>query len=164
VSHNAGKKRSRTNDLAAESESDQHVLDADFDSVRTTLIVPARPEMWSIVRLTTSALATRLDYQLEDVEDLRIAITELCMSIAVGAAADATCECQFDISPDRFEVVCRVFPVRDQDPSNAGEFNSALDLSKQILGATVEQYNIDPVEDGVRSGYLSKERGLGASR
>lgn len=125
---------------------------------QVTLVVPARPEMWSIVRMTASVLASRLELTFEDVEDLRLAVTELCSSCSVGAGPDATCEARFEISSDRFELYLDISPV-ETSPSPTGEEGhlSMLELSEQILRATVDSHAIDPVQDGLRHTYLCKD-------
>jgi hypothetical protein len=122
------------------------------------LVVPARPEMWSIVRMTASVLAARLELTFEDVEDLRLAVTELCSSCAVGAGADATCEARFEIFGDRFELHLDISPV-EASPAPSGEQGrlSMLELSEQILLATVDDHAIEPVQDGLRHAYLCKD-------
>ena len=131
----------------------------DLNRVRdqVILVVPARPEMWSIVRMTASVLAALLELSFEEVEDLRLAVTELCSSCAVDAAPDATCEARFEISPDRFELHLEISPVAES-PSPTGEHGilSMLELSEQILLATADNHVIDPVQDGLRHAYLCK--------
>jgi len=123
------------------------------------LVVPARPEMWSIVRMTASVLATRLELTFEEVEDLRLAVTELCSSCAIGAASNATCEARFEISSDRFELHLDISPVEasPSPTSEQGQSMSMLELSEQILRATVDDHTIDPVQDGLRHAYLCKD-------
>jgi hypothetical protein len=125
---------------------------------QVSLVVPARPEMWSIVRMTASVIAARLELTFEEVEDLRLAVTELCSSCAVGAASNATCEARFEISSDRFELHLDISPV-EASPSPAGEEGhlSMPELSEQILLATVDDHAIDPVQDGLRHAYLCKD-------
>jgi len=138
----------------------QPVPPVELNQVRdqVTLVVPARPEMWSIVRMTASVLASRLELTFEDVEDLRLAVTELCSSCAVGALPDATCEARFEISGDRFELDLEISPV-EATPLPTGEQGhlSMLELSEQILRATVDEHTIDPVQDGLRHAYLCKD-------
>lgn len=135
-------------------------VDPDSPSEQILLIVPARPEMWAVVRMTASAIATRLDFSFEDIEDLRLAVTELCGSCSVGAVGDAKCECRFEISDEDFEMHCEVFPVEDvEHHENEYKLMSTLELSQQILEATVDRYTIDPIENGVRHGSLCKLRG-----
>jgi serine/threonine-protein kinase RsbW len=123
------------------------------------LVVPARPEMWSIVRMTASVLATRLELTFEEVEDLRLAVTELCSSCAIGAASNATCEARFEISSDRFELHLDISPVEASSAPTGeqGQSMSMLELSEQILRATVDNHTIDPVQDGLRHAYLCKD-------
>jgi hypothetical protein len=125
---------------------------------QVTLVVPARPEMWSIVRMTASVLAARLELTFEEVEDLRLAVTELCSSCAVGAALEATCEARFEISGDRFELHLDISPVEATLPRTGDEGRlSMLELSEQILRATVDDHAIDQVQDGMRHAYLCKD-------
>jgi serine/threonine-protein kinase RsbW len=124
---------------------------------QVVLVVPARPEMWSIVRMTASVLAARLDLSFEDVEDLRLAVTELCSSCAVGASPEATCEARFEISDDRFELHLEVTPVKASSPAKSESGMSMLELAEQILRATVDNHSIDPVQDDLRHAYLRKD-------
>jgi hypothetical protein len=125
---------------------------------KVVLVVPARPEMWSIVRMTASVLASRIELSFEDVEDLRLAVTELCSSCAVGASAEATCEARFEISSDRFELHLEVAPVLESPVPVADQGAlGLLELSDQILRATVDSHALDPVKDGLRHGFLCKD-------
>lgn len=42
------------------------------------LIIPAKPEYVGIVRLTTSGVANRMGYSYDDIEDIKIAVSEAC--------------------------------------------------------------------------------------
>jgi hypothetical protein len=126
---------------------------------RVTLTVPASPQMWSVVRMTASVLANQLNFTFDDIEDLRLAVTELCSSCAVGTGEGARCECQFTIGSDCLEMHCNVSPVSDSmDPPEEGRLLTKLELSEQILLATTDEHSIGQVVSGVRQGYLRKER------
>src|SRR6266550_3660719 len=45
------------------------------------LVVPAAPEYLRLVRLTAAGLASRLGFTFDEVEDLRIAVDELCFHL-----------------------------------------------------------------------------------
>jgi hypothetical protein len=141
-------------------KTNQTVPAVEMSPVRdqVVLVVPARPEMWSIVRMTASVLASRIELSFEDVEDLRLAVTELCSSCAVDATLEATCQARFEISRDRFELHLEVAPVLASPPptSEPGSLGM-LELSDQILRATVDSHAIDPVQDGLRHAYLCKD-------
>ena len=49
------------------------------------LVVPAAPEYLRLVRLTAAGLASRLGFTFDEVEDLRIAVDELCFHLLGGA-------------------------------------------------------------------------------
>ncbi|MBP3041004.1 anti-sigma B factor RsbW [Bacillaceae bacterium Marseille-Q3522] len=40
--------------------------------------IPAKPEFVSVVRLTLSGIASRMEFAYEDIEDLKIAVSEAC--------------------------------------------------------------------------------------
>ena len=48
------------------------------------LVVPAAPEYLRLVRLTAAGLASRLGFTFDEVEDLRIAVDELCFHLLGG--------------------------------------------------------------------------------
>src|ERR671933_512426 len=45
------------------------------------LVVPAAPEYLRLVRLTAAGMASRLGFTFDEVEDLRIAVDELCFHL-----------------------------------------------------------------------------------
>ena len=58
------------------------------------LLVPAIPSSLRLARLTASSLAADLDWCLDDIEDLRIAVDELTAALIDGTG-DATLELEF---------------------------------------------------------------------
>ena len=145
----------------SKTKTARNVPRAETARAQVVLTVPARPEMWPVVRMTASALASQLDFPFEAVEDLRLAVTELCNSCAFDAGSGATCECQFEIANTHFEMHCQVSPVTESQSQPSPQEHplmSVLDLSRQILRATVDEFEIQPANDGMRQGYLLKER------
>jgi anti-sigma regulatory factor (Ser/Thr protein kinase) len=52
---------------------------ADKDEVK--LVVPASPEFVRLARVTASGLANRLGFSYDEIEDLRLAVDELCHAV-----------------------------------------------------------------------------------
>src|SRR5207248_3643455 len=63
------------------------------------LVVPGDSSYLAVLRTATAGLAARLQFTLDQIEDLRIAVDEACaMLLAIAPhAADLTCE--FDVTP-----------------------------------------------------------------
>jgi len=122
---------------------------------RVTVVLPARPEMWSVLRLVASALGAQLDFSLDDIEDLRLAINELCTACASGATVDSELTCTLMWGDGGLEVVCCVAGVSEpKDDSTA----SLLELSAQILAAVTTDYQLDPISGDTCQGMFRKVR------
>ncbi|GAA4112602.1 anti-sigma regulatory factor [Nocardioides fonticola] len=61
--------------------------------------VPADGAYVSVIRTTTAGLAARLDFTLDDVEDLRIAVGEACAVLLEQADDGADLEAAFWLEP-----------------------------------------------------------------
>ncbi len=87
------------------------------DLVRLRL--PAVGAYLSVLRSATAGLAARLDFTLEEIEDLRIAVDEACAILLNNAAPQAELSCEFELLPDELRVSVTVptidgaQPVRD---------------------------------------------------
>ncbi len=65
-----------------------------------SLIIPARAEYIDIVRLTLYGIATRMGYTYEDIEDMKVAVSEACNNVVLHAyeSSEGKVEVRFDIS------------------------------------------------------------------
>ena len=82
------------------------------------LVVPAVPSSLQLARLTASSLAADLDWPLDDIEDLRIAVDELTAALIAGAPGE-TLELEFaqdGASPPGVGLVCEHRPLEPLDP------------------------------------------------
>jgi serine/threonine-protein kinase RsbW len=52
--------------------------------------MPAKPEYVGVIRLTLSGIATRMGYAYEEIEDLKIAVSEACTNAVQHAYKDNT--------------------------------------------------------------------------
>lgn len=118
------------------------------------LHLPVRPELWVLARMSASAIASRLDFGFDAVEDLRLAIDELCNSCAAGAASESRLELHYRWDEDTIHVACNVNAI---GPASPGA-NDTLELSARILDALVDDHGIEPVVGDRRRGWLTKRR------
>ena len=68
------------------------------------LRLPATSAYLSVLRTATASLASRLDFTLDDIEDLRIAVDEACALVLPHALEGASLECVFNLGPGSLAV------------------------------------------------------------
>lgn len=111
------------------------------DVVRIRL--PADSGYLSVLRTATAGLAARLDFTLDEIEDLRIAVDEACAMLLPQAIAGAQLTCSFRLDPATLEVVVTIpttdgaLPMRDTFSwtvlsALAGEVDSGSDEDRQV--------------------------------
>jgi serine/threonine-protein kinase RsbW len=89
------------------SESGQAI---DEDVVLLT--VPADGGYLGVLRTATAGLAARLQFALDDIEDLRIAVDEACAMLLAVATRDAELTCRFTVTDDALSVEVSVPAAR----------------------------------------------------
>lgn len=68
------------------------------------LRLPAERAYVSVLRTTTAGLAARLDFTIDDIEDLRIAVGEACAMVLPEADPGTSLLARFDLAPGRLTV------------------------------------------------------------
>ncbi len=102
------------------------------DAVR--LSVPVALEYVRIIRLTGSGVASRLGFDVEEIENFRVALDELA-SMAIEVAAPGTLELTFFTTDSELRVTGRA-PVAD------GAEVGVEALTAQILKAVIDDYEL----------------------
>lgn len=84
------------------------------------LTVPADVGYLGVLRTATAGLAARLQFALDEIEDLRIAVDEACAMLLAIAVRGAELECRFAVTDDALTVEVTVDTVpRAQLPSTS---------------------------------------------
>jgi len=78
--------------------------------------LPADSAYLSVLRTATAGLAARLDFTLDEIEDLRIAVDEACAMLLPQAIETAQLTCRFDLTPDTLSVTVTIPTTRGQLP------------------------------------------------
>jgi serine/threonine-protein kinase RsbW len=68
------------------------------------LTVPADGGYLSVLRTATAGLAARLQFALDEIEDLRIAVDEACAMLLAIAPRGAELDCRFAVTEDALTV------------------------------------------------------------
>lgn len=74
------------------------------DQPDVELRLPADNVYVSVLRMTTAGLAARLDYTLDDIEDLRMAVGEACALVLAGAEPDGRLDVGFELGEGSMRV------------------------------------------------------------
>jgi len=86
---------------------------ADYVHVR----MPAEGAYLSVLRTATAGLAARLDFTLDEIEDLRIAIDEACAMLLAQAIPGTDLECAFELGADEVTITVSVVAAQARVPA-----------------------------------------------
>jgi serine/threonine-protein kinase RsbW len=84
---------------------------------QVTIRMPADGAYLSVLRTATAGLAARLDFTLDEIEDLRIAVDEACGMLLAQAAPGADLECDFTLGEDRMSIAVSTLAAQPQPPA-----------------------------------------------
>src|SRR5256884_9162806 len=84
---------------------------------QVTIRMPADGAYLSVLRTATAGLAARLDFTLDEIEDLRIAVDEACGMLLAQAAPGADLECDFTLGEDRMSIAVSARSQQPRPPS-----------------------------------------------
>ncbi|WP_433181957.1 anti-sigma factor [Actinoallomurus sp. CA-150999] len=82
-----------------------------------TVRLPADSAYLSVLRTATAGLAARLDFNLDEIEDLRIAIDEACAMLLAQAVPGTDLTCEFQLNDDAMSISVSVLTVDGLEPS-----------------------------------------------
>jgi serine/threonine-protein kinase RsbW len=159
-----------TEDTAAttdyESVPGQRDPDADHEASQDThdhvkVCMPAEGAYLSVLRTATAGLAARLDFTLDEIEDLRIAVDEACAMLLAQAIPGTNLECTFDLGEDLMMITVAVTAAEPRIPAKdtfawtvlsalAGTVDSRLGPDDQV--AIVLRKRRETLKSGLRSG------------
>lgn len=140
--------------------------DTPSGSVRDTVVVtlPAAGAYLSVLRTTTAGLAARLDFTLDDIEDLRIAVDEACALLLADALPGSDLRCGFELTATAITITVTVSTVSGLTPSRdtfawtvltalAGEVDAEADPDGRVTLSLIKRRAIaatDPPAGGDR--------------
>jgi serine/threonine-protein kinase RsbW len=100
--------------------------------------LPATADLVALARFTAATLAAKADFDVEEIEDLRLAVDELCvMMIRLGGAGRL--ELRFERERDELEVSCTQ-AAAPGSPDHRAPMTADDGLSERILDALVDQH------------------------
>ena len=126
----------------------------DRNGEEVKLTMPAVPQLLRVARLTAAGLAGRLGFNFDEIEDVKIAVDELCFALVGTKGRDGDLTLTYRLLPDALEI--------EGTGTFAGEGGHPVpsELSAQILAAVVDEHEL--TSDGDRLRFrLRKQRAAG---
>ena len=102
------------------------------------LRIPADSAYLSVLRTVTAGLAARLDFTLDDIEDLRIAVDEATAMVLPQTVPNSDLSCSFFLSEARLGVAVKATCDAPRPPSQNGFAWTVLAALTSSLDATVD--------------------------
>ena len=102
-----------TEDTAATTAPPGDRDTADYVQVK----MPAESAYLSVLRTAAAGLAARLDFTLDEIEDLRIAIDEACAMLLSQAIPGTDLECVFELGTDQVKITVSVTAAQARKPA-----------------------------------------------
>jgi serine/threonine-protein kinase RsbW len=119
------------------------------------LTIPSGADLLVLARLTAATVASRAGFDVEEVEDLRLAVDELCVAL-IRPGTEGRLTLEFVRDADLIEVRCS-YEVLDTAASAEADDDLIEGLSDRILDALVDEHGRLLV-DGSEQAWLRKRR------
>ena len=119
-------------------------MDDDGEGEQVRLTMPATPHLLRVARLTAAGLASRLGFSFDQVEDVKIAVDELCFALVGTKGRDGMLTLVYRLEADRLVI------------EGTGDFLDGAarpttnELSTRILSAVVDEHEVDERDGTVR--------------
>jgi hypothetical protein len=129
------------------------VTDVDGEEVRLTM--PATPQLLRVARLTAAGLAGRLGFSFDEIEDVKIAVDELCFALVGSRGRTGSLTVTYRLGDHELAIEGEgVFSDGGGDGAPAPS-----DLSSQILAAVVDDHELTRDGDTMRFRLLKRRVG-----
>ena len=103
------------------------------------LRLPADGAFVAILRTATAGLAARLDFTLDDIEDLRIAVDEACAMVLPQANTGSSLDCRFWLGDGAITVAVSAECDQPRQPSQDGFAWTVLSALATEVSAETER-------------------------
>ena len=131
----------------------QDEIDVRREEVRLTM--PAVPQLLRVARLTAAGLANRLGFSYDEIEDVKIAVDELCFALVGSRGHAGSLLITYRLADDALTI-----EGEGTYANGNGEGAPApSDLSAQILAAVVDDHELTRDGDLMRFRLIKRRVG-----
>lgn len=130
-----------------------------MEHIRISL--PGKPEYVSIARLTASVIANQMGFNIDDVEDIKVAVGEACNNAVLhGRSQEEIFEVQFEVQDSRMVIEVRDngtgFDLDEYQAPEPGELKEN-GLGIFIMKTLMDEVDFIPVQNNGTTIRLVKE-------
>jgi serine/threonine-protein kinase RsbW len=118
------------------------------DDSPVRLVIPAHARFLRLARLTAAGIAGDSGFGLEAIEDLRVAVDEVCAILIEGAAENAELELVYRSTPDGL--------VIEGSCPNPGTEPDLHPVARELLAMTADDYSVYGAGDVVSFRLLKR--------
>lgn len=123
--------------------------------------LPGKPEYVSIARLTASVIANQMGFNIDDVEDIKVAVGEACNNAVLhGKSHEEVFEIQFEVQESRMVIEVRDngngFDLDEYQAPEPGHMREN-GLGIFIMKALMDEVDFIPVQNNGTTIRLVKE-------
>ncbi|MGH3314653.1 MAG: anti-sigma factor [Nocardioidaceae bacterium] len=118
-----------------------------------TLTIPADGAYLSILRTATAGVAARLDFTLDGIEDLRMAVDEACALLLPQSKAESNLRCAFDVGETSLTIAVTAESSSPKPPRRDGFAWTVLTALTTDVDATVDGSSVTLRLTREREGY-----------
>ena len=123
---------------------------SDVGGEEVRLTMPATPQLLRVARLTAAGLAGRLGFSFDEIEDIKIAVDELCFALVGSRGRDGSLTVTYRLDGKRLVIEGEgTFADATPDPAPS-------ELSAQILAAVVDEHDVRRDGDVMRFRLLKQ--------
>ncbi|KAA2252538.1 anti-sigma factor [Solihabitans fulvus] len=115
--------------------------------------VRANPEHLSTVRVVAGDLAMRADFDLDAVEDLKLAVDQVCSTLVGLAVAESDLTCRFEVAESEIRVSATAVSAGEARPED-DKFGWRVLTSLTDSAQVVQLGEADPGKNGVRVEFV----------
>lgn len=120
------------------------------------ITIPPKPEFLSVARLTAATVAARQSFAYDEIEDLKIAVSEACTALILAGTAGHPLTLRFAMDADTLEV--RIVTEGRGLSLEAARSRTTKPLDEARLGVFLMQCLVDEVEVGRGGGGKAELR------
>jgi serine/threonine-protein kinase RsbW len=118
------------------------------DDSPVRLVIPARARFLRLARLTAAGIAGDIGFGLDAIEDLRVAVDEVCAVLIAGVEGAAELELVYRASADGL--------VIEGSCVNGGSVPELHPVARELLAMTADDYSVSAAGDTVSFRLLKR--------